>query len=122
MISSRVRDVMRDDPAQVDAAKTVLDAMVVMTRSKLGAVSVLNGNGSIHRIFTDGDLRRLLAAEGGDAISKSLSELPSNSPRTIESSATLQEASDLFRTTKVDTLIVSDNGKVAGMLDVQDIL
>jgi arabinose-5-phosphate isomerase len=83
---------------------------------------VLNSNGSIHRIITDGDLRRLLAAEGGDALSKSLSELPSNSPRTIGSTATLQEASDLFRISKVDTLIVSDNGKVGGMLDIQDIL
>src|SRR5690606_27826929 len=55
LISMRVRDVMRPDPAQIDAGKTVLDAMVVMTRSKLGAVSVLNGSGAIHRIFTDGD-------------------------------------------------------------------
>jgi len=122
MISARVRDVMRSDPAKVDAQKSVLEAMVVMTRSKLGAVSVLNGNGSIHRIFTDGDLRRLLAAEGGDALSKPLAELPSNAPRTVEITATLQEASDLFRSTKVDTLIVSDNGAVVGMLDIQDVL
>lgn len=122
LISMRVRDVMRPDPAQIKSDKKVLDAMVVMTSSKLGAVSVLNGNGSIYRIFTDGDLRRLLEAEGGDALSKSLSELPSNSPRTIESTATLQEASDLFRATKVDTLIVSENGIVKGMLDIQDVL
>ncbi len=122
MISLCVRDVMHPDATTIEAKKTVLDAMVVMTKSKLGAVSVLNGNGSIHRIFTDGDLRRLLEKEGGDALAKSLAELPSNAPRTIASTATLQEASELFRASKVDTLIVSDNGTVAGMLDIQDVL
>ena len=96
--------------------------MVVMTRSKLGAVTVLNGDNKIHRIFTDGDLRRLLEAEGGEVLQKSLSQLPANTPRTIDLNATLQEASDLFRDAKVDTLIVSDNGTVSGMLDIQDLL
>jgi TalC/MipB family fructose-6-phosphate aldolase len=122
MISARVRDVMRADVATIDRNNTVLDAMLIMTSSKLGAVTVLNSDQSIHRIFTDGDLRRLLAAEGGDVLQKTLSLLPSNSPRTIDVNATLQEASDLFRDAKVDTLIVSDNGTVSGMLDIQDLL
>jgi TalC/MipB family fructose-6-phosphate aldolase len=122
MISGKVRDVIREDATTVGAEKTVLDAMVIMTSSKLGAVAVLNSDASIHRIFTDGDLRRLLASEGGDALKKSLSELPKNAPRTIDPGATLQEASDLFRQAKVDTLIVSDNGTVKGMLDIQDVL
>ena len=122
MISARVRDVIREDIATISRDNTVLDAMLVMTRSKLGAVTVLNPDQSIHRIFTDGDLRRLLEAEGGDVLNKALSLLPSNTPRTIDLNATLQEASDLFREAKVDTLIVSDNGTVSGMLDIQDLL
>ena len=122
MISARVRDVIREDAATIGSEKTVLDAMVVMTRSKLGAVTVLDPDEHIHRIFTDGDLRRLLEAEGGDALQKTLSQLPKNTPRTIDPNATLQEASDLFRDVKVDTLIVSENGTVTGMLDIQDLL
>lgn len=122
MISSRVREVIREDVSTISSDKTVLDAMVVMTQTKLGAVTVLNKDNSIHRIFTDGDLRRLLEADGGNALQKQLSGLPSNSPRTIDPNATLQEASDLFREVKVDTLIVSENGTVKGMLDIQDLL
>lgn len=122
MISTRVRDVIRADAATITIDKTILDAMVVMTRSKLGAVTVLNPDKSIYRIFTDGDLRRLLEAEGGDVLQQSLSHLPANSPRTIDLNATLQEASDLFRDARVDTLIVSDNGAISGMLDIQDLL
>ena len=122
MISARVKDVIRADAATISKDKSVLDAMVVMTRSKLGAVTILNPDNTIYRIFTDGDLRRLLEAEGGDVLSRSLAQLPSNTPRTIDINATLQEASNLFRDAKVDTLIVSDQGKVSGMLDIQDLL
>ncbi len=122
LISVKVRDVMRSNPAVIGMDQTVLAAMVEMTKSKLGAVSVLNEDGSIYRIFTDGDLRRLLAEEGGDALQMPLSQLPENQPQVIEISATLQESSDLFKTTHVDTLVVKDNGKVVGMLDIQDLL
>jgi CBS domain-containing protein len=122
MISARVKDVIREDASTISKDHTVLDAMVVMTRSKLGAVTVLNPDQSIYRIFTDGDLRRLLEAEGGASLNKSLSQLPANKPRTIDPNASLQEASDLFREVKVDTLIVAENGTITGMLDIQDLL
>lgn len=122
LISKKVRDVIRAHQATIATQHTVLDAMVDMTQSKLGAVTVLNGDGSIHRVFTDGDLRRLLEAEGGDALSKRLGDLPANSPQVIEADATLQASSEQFRSAKVDTLVVKDNGAVIGMLDIQDLL
>jgi arabinose-5-phosphate isomerase len=93
-----------------------------MTKSRLGAVTVLNPDSSIHRIFTDGDLRRLLEDEGGSSLNKILRDLPSNSPYTIDASASLQESSEIFKNSHVDTIIVKDNGQVVGMLDIQDLL
>ncbi|MDX1408842.1 MAG: transaldolase family protein [Saprospiraceae bacterium] len=122
LISKQVRDVIRDHQAVISADKMVLDAMVDMTQSKLGAVTVLNGDGSIHRVFTDGDLRRLLETEGGEALHKQLGALPANAPHTVDADSTLQASSELFRQLKVDTLVVRDNGRVIGMLDIQDLL
>jgi transaldolase len=122
LISVKVSDVMGSNPAVIGSDKNVLAALVEMTQSKLGAVSVLNNDGSIYRIFTDGDLRRLLEKEGGDVLQKTLNQLPGNKPHAIEITATLQESSDLFKATHVDTLVVMDNGRVAGMLDIQDLL
>ena len=121
LISTRVGEAMRQHPATISSNKTVLDAMLDMTQSRLGAVTVLDGNGAIHRIFTDGDLRRLLEKEGGDALQKTLSDLPSNQPQVIDAASTLQESSDLFRQAKVDTLVVMRDAKVVGMLDIQDL-
>jgi CBS domain-containing protein len=122
LISVKVGDVMTNNRAVIGNDKNVLGAMVEMTKSKLGAVSVLNDDGSIYRIFTDGDLRRLLEKEGGDALQMTLNQLPGNVPHSIDISATLQESSDVFKAEHVDTLVVTDNGRVAGMLDIQDLL
>ena len=122
LISLKVRDVIRDHKAVISAENTVLDALVQMTRSKLGAVTVLNAGGSIHRIFTDGDLRRLLEKRGGSVLNDTLNKLPENTPYVVDANATLQESSELFKTAKVDTIVVKDNGAVIGMLDIQDLL
>ena len=122
LISVRVGDVIRESTATISSEKKVLDAMVEMSQSRLGAVTVLNGDGSIHRIFTDGDLRRLLEQSGGDALQMVLNSLPANQPHVIDASATLQESSDVFKQTHVDTLVVQENGRVVGMLDIQDLL
>jgi TalC/MipB family fructose-6-phosphate aldolase len=122
MITHQVKDVMRSHPATISDKQTVLDALVEMTNSKLGAVTVLKADESIHRIFTDGDLRRLMEVKGGEALHMQLAELDSNAPTTIDVSENLQHSSTLFKMKKVDTLIVTENGKVVGMLDIQDLL
>lgn len=121
MTSLRVKDVIRDHRATIRSDQTVLDAMVNMTNSKLGAVTVMGDNGSIHRIFTDGDLRRLMEEKGGNALKMQLKDLRSNEPKTISANASLMESSELFKQVKVDTLIVKDGDEVIGMLDIQDL-
>lgn len=121
LTSMRVKDVIRDNRATIRSDQTVLDAMVNMTNSKLGAVTVLGNNGSIHRIFTDGDLRRLMEEKGGDALKMQLKDLSSNEPKTISANASLMESSELFKQVKVDTLVVKDGDEVIGMLDIQDL-
>lgn len=121
LISLTVGQVMHSAPS-VGLNSTVLEAMLQMSNSKLGAVTVTNDDGTLYRIFTDGDLRRLMQSEGGDALQKSLSDIGGNSPFTISIDATLQEAYDTFKSSHVDTLIVMNGDQVAGMLDIQDLL
>lgn len=122
MITRQVKDAMRSHAATVSSDQSVLEAMVDMTHSRLGAVTVLNSDRSIHRIFTDGDLRRLLEAKGGSALQMKLSELEKNNPTTIDASESLLRSSELFKEKKVDTLVVTNNSQVVGMLDIQDLL
>jgi arabinose-5-phosphate isomerase len=99
----------------------VLDALVLMTESKLGAIIVLDDKDNIYRIFTDGDLRRLLKDKENIRQQK-LSTLKPNSPVTVDANSTLFEVQNKFVETKVDSLIVVENNHPVGIVDVQDIL
>jgi transaldolase len=96
------------------------DAIVKMTEFGFGAVSVVNSDGSLKGIFTDGDLRRLLQGEGEHILSRSLSSLNFKKPISIQANTLLNEASVIFKQTNVDNIIVLEGSKPVGMLDIQD--
>lgn len=121
LMTKRVGDVIREANPQVQLSDTVLEAIVQMTESKLGAVSVLDGD-RVVGIFTDGDLRRKLQDDGKGILNQPMSSFSFNTPVTIEADVLLNEASELFREKKIDNIIVLRNGKLAGMLDIQDLV
>jgi len=122
LMTLKVKDVMRQTDTTISIQHRILDALVKMTQSKLGAITLVAENGAISGIFTDGDLRRLLEKEGEGVLTKSLAQLPKGSPKVIAADASLQEASLLFKQYKIDTLVVVDRQDPVGMLDIQDLL
>jgi TalC/MipB family fructose-6-phosphate aldolase len=122
MVTSRVSDVISSAKATISNEKTVLDALVEMTRNKFGAVTIVDKNYEIQGVFTDGDLRRLIEAEGEGVLQKQLSVLPAQAPISIEGSAMLADSQRIFHEKKVDTIVVTENGTPVGMLDIQDLV
>jgi transaldolase len=99
----------------------ITDALVKLTEFNFGAITVVKKDGSIKGVFTDGSLRKLLTEKGKDILNKKLSELEYREPITIEGNVLLNDANALFKKTNVDTIVVTDNGKPVGMLDIQDL-
>jgi signal-transduction protein with cAMP-binding, CBS, and nucleotidyltransferase domain len=91
-----------------------------MTEFGFGCITVINDDGSIKGVFTDGDLRRLLTTTGREMLSKKLSELTYKTPVSVEAEALLNEAAAIFKKQNVDTILVTHLGKPVGMLDIQD--
>ncbi len=106
----------------VTSGDSLHDCLVKMTVGGFGAATIIDEAGSPVGIFTDGDLRRLIEREGGQAINKKIGDLAFKTPKSIDAGALLNEASELFKETQVDTLIVTENGKAIGMLDIQDLM
>ena len=52
---------------------------------------------------------------------KKLGSFEYKAPISIETDRLLNDAQQLFRQTNVDTIMVTDNGKPVGMLDIQDL-
>jgi len=93
-----------------------------MTRTRLGAVTIVDDKLKIMGVFTDGDLRRLLESDGEGVLHKKLSELKSKTPITIDANESLYESSKIFKEKKIDNIIVTENGVPVGILDIQDLI
>jgi predicted transcriptional regulator len=99
----------------------VAEAAIEMTRSKLGAVSIVNEDGKLVGILTDGDLRRVINRH--DLPNEKVNRLMSKEPRYVAEDMLLQEAISIIHQCKMDNLVVVDSQKhPVGMLDIQDLL
>ncbi|MBC7893603.1 MAG: CBS domain-containing protein [Sphingobacteriaceae bacterium] len=121
LITVKVGEAIRDVNPLVTDDTVLADAIVKMTEFGFGCVTVVNETGALRGIFTDGDLRRYLSSEGREVLSKTMGEFSYKAPIAIEASALLDAAAALFKQTSVDTILVTDNGRPVGMLDIQDL-
>ncbi len=117
----RVKEAMNGVNPIVPEDLNITDAIIKMTEFNFGAVTVVKKDGSIRGVFTDGSLRKLLMDKGRDILNKKLSDLEYREPITIDGNVLLNEANVIFKKTMVDTIVVTENGRPTGMLDIQDI-
>jgi arabinose-5-phosphate isomerase len=90
---TRVQDLMRTGEAlpRIGIDATVTEAILEITRKRMGMTAVEHSDGRLAGIFTDGDLRRVLE-RGGAIDTLALSELITRAPVTIAPSALAAEA------------------------------
>lgn len=123
LMTTQVKDLIRDHNPVCKSSDTLASAMVAMTESGLGTVSLVDENGNLAGIFTDGDLRRRLQHDGRQILDKTLEEIGySKNPVTIGLEALLDEAVRLFKEFEVDSIVVVKASKPSGVLDIQDIV
>lgn len=119
----KVADIMRagDRNAVASQDLTVKDALLVMTRAKSGSLSVVNARGKLIGVFTDGDFRRRMAADG-DLLSRELKTVMTRKPVSIRDTALAAEALKIFNERNIDDLIVvNSKQEPVGLVDSQDL-
>jgi transaldolase len=121
LMTMRVKEAASKVNPIVPATAALKDALVKMTEYGFGAVTITNGDGSVKGVFTDGDIRRLLQTEGEHILDKKMEEMSYKAPISIESSALLNDAHQIFKKTNVDTILITEDGRPVGMLDIQDL-
>jgi len=119
----RVGDIMRAGERNAVAREdvTVKEALLLMCRAKSGSVSVVNARGKLTGVFTDGDLRRHMAADE-EILSKPLKTVMTRNPICISDSALAVEALKIFNQRNIDDLIVVNKQRhPIGIIDLQDL-
>lgn len=119
-----IHDVMHsgEDIPMVSRSATVSETIVEMTRKRLGMTAVVDNDGRVAGVFTDGDLRRAMDA-GVDLNRAGIEEVMTPGGKTIESDALAIEAVRKMQNHRIQALIVVDeNGVIVGALNFQDLL
>ncbi|MFN8211636.1 MAG: transaldolase family protein [Bacteroidales bacterium] len=122
LLTIKASDLVVKDNVFLNYKSTILDGLMLMTKSKLGAIIVLDDKKNMFRIFTDGDLRRLLSDDKANMLQKKFSDIGPNSPKSVDLNTSLQEVIALFKASEVDNLVVTDGDKPEGLIDIQDVL
>jgi transaldolase len=123
LMTLRINELIRDTNPVCSEDDTLTAAMVKMTESRLGTVTLVDDNGAVAGVFTDGDLRRSVQQHGLDILGKTLAEIGyTTDPITIRKYDLLNDAVRLFEKNQVDSIIVVDDGKPCGVLDIQDLV
>jgi len=121
---TRVSDVMRSGDAlpAVRSDARVVDAIIEITRKRMGMTAVLEGDGRLTGIFTDGDLRRLLE-QGRDLRGLRIDAVMTRAPATIDALALAAEAVHVMEERRITQLLVVDaDDRLVGALNVHDLL
>jgi len=120
---SPVSTIMRglNGTAIVTAEQTILETLGVIAEKRCGAAFVVDAEGKLVGIFTDGDVRRLLTGQP-QALSEAIKHSMTQEPKRIGPDESVEVALDKLRTGQINCLAVTDaKGLLVGHLDIQDV-
>ncbi len=120
-----ISDIMHagSEVPRVGINATASEALVEMSRKRLGMTAIVDSEDRLLGVFTDGDLRRALDDAQIDLRNTPVKKLMAHSPKTILADALAVEAAHLMEQYKINALVVVDAEKhVVGALNIHDLL
>ena len=119
-LTSKVEQFLSSQKPQVTEDASIRDVIISISGSSHG-ITVVTNTDQIVGVITDGDLRRMLMKE--EDISRVLAkDIMSARPRTIEKEALAKEAMKILKENNIGQLVVTENGKYFGIIDLHKLL
>jgi arabinose-5-phosphate isomerase len=120
---ARVENVMHaGDAAPIVTLTTRMPEIIhEMSSKRLGMTTIVDGKGRLAGVFTDGDLRRLMARTA-DVLSLTAADAMTPRPLTIRRDLLAVEALKVMETHKITSVVVTDaGGTVEGVVHLHDL-
>ncbi len=124
----KVEDVMHsgDQNPTVRLGATVEEALLAMTTAAVrGAVTIVDDQGMLRGLFTDGDFRRVVQMESdrNALMARPIAEVMTKTPTTVPMGTLAYEALNVMDAREFDNLpVVDEDGRAVGILDIQDLM
>lgn len=120
----RVENLMHGGEAlpQVKVGTPMPDVIYEMSKKGLGITTVVDGDGRLAGVLTDGDLRRLMQKHKGAALEMTAGECMTKAPQTIQKGELASVALNLMERRKILAVVVVDDAKRAlGVVHLHDL-
>lgn len=95
------------------------DAIIAISEKGFGCVGVVDGDGLLCGMITDGDLRRNI---GVNMLELTVDAVMTAKPQTITSETLASKAMAILNENKITTLMVTNDGKPIGIIHLHDLL
>jgi len=107
---------------RVTARTPMKDVIMVISQKKIGMTCVVDAEGRLLGVITDGDLRRMLTRYGDRFLRKNAADCMTPDPITIEKRHLATEALNLMEENKITSLVIKNKaGKVGGVVHLHDL-
>lgn len=119
----RVSDLMKTEDLPVASENDSFNRVVeIITAHKLGMAMILNSNGELSGVFTDGDIRRTLM-KYGDTSNLIMKDVMTFEPKRITANSYGASALNLMEKFSITALaVVDENNKPVGVIHIHDLL
>lgn len=116
-----VSDLMHQGEALplVTGERLMGEALLVMSSKGFGCLGIIDKNGELLGIITDGDLRRHM---GDGLLARRAEEVMTRKPKTISPAMLASEALNLMNAAKITSMFVVEHGKPVGLVHIHDFL
>lgn len=119
----RVADLyINNEKPQVYAEQPLPEIILEMTQKRLGVTAVVDQEGKLLGIITDGDLRRMLKNNIRLDDNITAASIMTKEPKTIAPGELAVEALDLLRKKEITQLAVVENGVYLGIIHLHDLV
>lgn len=120
----KVQDIYPGNQIPAVSLYANLREVIVEISSKcLGATAVLDSDGQLVGVITDGDLRRMLTATvGGDLFERRASDIMTPNPVTITAQADAVTALELMQSRNISQLLVAEGKQLKGFVHLHDLV
>ena len=118
----RVSDLSRQNEKPSVLQESSLKKVIVeISQKRLGVTAVVDEQGRLAGVITDGDLRRMLD-KGGNLDEITARDIMSVNPKTVSADALAVDALDRMRKNNITQLIVTDGDSYAGVIHLHDLI
>ena len=99
----------------------IKDALIEMTAKGLGMTAVLNDDGTVYGVFTDGDLRRLLDTDFN--LDEQVGSVVKKGCITVTSKLLAAKSLEIMQSNRINgLLVVDDSNRLVGAFNMHDLL